>query len=208
MIQNSPGPVIPQRYIDALAGRDPLELSSKAPKRVKRLIEGLSNKELEWRPAPGKWSIKEVLAHLADGEVVLGARIRMVAAMDRPTIVGYDQDAFVARLGVDQVSAEQYFDEWRAVREVNTALVSRLPRESFSKVGMHTERGEESLGAMVQMYAGHDVIHEQQIAELVAGYKADRKARHAAKAAQKEQKKLAARHAEASKKKRKKSKAK
>ncbi|MEO6710663.1 MAG: DinB family protein, partial [Planctomycetota bacterium] len=113
MIQIPPGPVVPQRYLDAVGGRDPIEMSSKAPKRLRHLIEGLSTKELEWQPAPGKWSIKQILAHLADGEVVSGARMRFVAAMDRPTITGYDQDAFVANLGVDALTAEEWLDAFR-----------------------------------------------------------------------------------------------
>jgi len=108
MIQTQAGPVVPQRYVDAVAGRDPIALAARAPKRLRRLVEGLSSKELAWQPAPGKWSIQQILAHLADGEVMVGSRLRMVAAMDRPTIVGYDQDAFVANLGVEQMSPEEF----------------------------------------------------------------------------------------------------
>ncbi len=180
MIQAQPGPVVPQRYLDAIAGRDPIEMSSKAPKRLRHLIDGLSTKELEWRPAPGKWSIKEILAHLADGEVMIGSRLRLVAAMERPTIIGYNQDEFIANLCVDQLSAEEWLDAFRSMRALNVALLSRLPKKSFSRIGMHSERGEESLGHMVFLYAGHDVVHERQIASLLLAYKADRKARHEA----------------------------
>ena len=189
MIQAQPGPVIPQRYLDAIGNRDPIESAAKASKRFRHLIEGLSVKELEWHPAPGKWSIKQILAHMADGEVMIGSRLRLVAAMDRPTIVGYDQDAFVANLCVDDLTAEQWLEAFRSMRALNVALLSRLPKDSFNRIGVHTERGEESLSQMVFMYAGHDIIHEQQIAAQVLAYKADRKARHAAEAL--------ARHAEA-----------
>lgn len=182
MIQNRPGPVIPQRYLDAIAGRDPIEMSSKAPKRLRHLIEGCSRKELEWQPAPDKWSIRQVLAHLADGEVMIGSRLRLVAAMDRPTIVGYDQDAFVGRLGLEHLSAEQWLEAFRDMRRLNVALLTRLPSNVFERIGVHTERGEESLGAMISMYAGHDLIHERQIADLILAHKADRKARRAAEA--------------------------
>lgn len=183
MIQQQPGPVIPQRYLDAIGKRDPIESAAKAPKRLRHLVEGLSEKELEWRPAEGKWSIKQILAHLADGEVMIGSRLRLVAAMDRPTIVGYDQDAFVANLCVDDLSAEQWLDAFRSMRALNIALLTRLPKEAFARVGLHTERGEESLSQMVFMYAGHDLIHERQIAAQLQAYKADRKARHAAQEA-------------------------
>lgn len=179
MQATTPGPVVPQRYVDSVGKRDPLELMSKAPKRFKRLLEGRTEKELEWRPAPGKWSIKEVLAHLADGEFMIGSRLRFVAAMDRPTIVGYDQDAFVARLGTESRTAEECLEEYRQLRAINVALLARLPKEAFSRVGVHTERGEESLGHMVRLYAGHDVVHEEQIARQLSEHKAHKKARRA-----------------------------
>ncbi len=183
MIQTQPGPVVPQRYLDAIQGRDPIEMSSKAPKRLKHLIDGLSSKELEWRSAPQKWSIKQILAHLADGEVMIGSRLRLVAAMDRPTIVGYDQDAFVANLGVDQLSAEEWLDAFRSMRALNVALLSRISKGAFERIGVHTERGDESLGHMIFLYAGHDIIHERQIASMLLEYKADRKTRRSAAAA-------------------------
>jgi hypothetical protein len=200
MIQIQPGPVVPQRYLDAVAGRDPLELSSKAHKRLRHLIQGLSTKELEWQPAPGKWSIRQVLAHLADGEVVNGARLRFVAAMDRPPLTGYDQDAFVANLCVDALSAEEWLDAFRNMRALNLALLSRLPKEAFAKVGVHSERGEESLGHMVFLYAGHDIVHERQIAELVQAYASERKSRHAAERAQRDADELAKARKKAEKK--------
>jgi uncharacterized damage-inducible protein DinB len=183
MNQLQPGPVIPQRYLDAIGKRDPIESAAKAPKRFRHLVDGLSEKELEWRPAEGKWSIKQILAHMADGEVMIGSRLRLVAAMDRPTIVGYDQDAFVANLCVDDLSAEQWLDAFRSMRALNISLLTRLPKEAFARIGLHTERGEESLSQMVFLYAGHDLIHERQIAAQLQDYKADRKARHAAQEA-------------------------
>jgi uncharacterized damage-inducible protein DinB len=200
MIQTQPGPVVLQRYLDAVAGRDPLELSSKAPKRLRHLIEGLSNKELEWRPGPGKWSIKQILAHLADGEVINGSRLRFVAGMDRPTIIGYDQDAFAANLCVDKLSAEEWLDAFRAMRALNISLLSRLPKEAFARIGVHSERGEESLGHMVFLYAGHDLVHERQIASLLLAYKADRKERHAAEQRERDAKELAKAQKKAAKK--------
>jgi hypothetical protein len=182
MIQKQPGPVIPQRYLDAIGKSDPIESAAKSPKRLRRLIEGVSTKESEWQPAPGKWSIQQILAHLADGEVMIGSRLRLVAAMDRPTIVGYDQDAFVGNLNVDALSAEDWLRAFKSMRALNIALLSRLPQEAFGRIGLHTERGEESLAQMVFMYAGHDLIHEKQIAEQRLAYKQARKARRKAQA--------------------------
>lgn len=166
MAAGKPGPVVPQRYVDALAGDDPVLAMDGAPKRFARLLAGLTESQLAIRPAPGKWSMKEILAHLADGEVILGSRIRFAAAMDRPPIHGYDQDAFVENLGVGKAKAKELLDAWAAVRKVNVALLRRLPPAAFEKVAIHSERGEESVRAMVVMYAGHDRIHEAQLETL------------------------------------------
>lgn len=166
MAAGKPGPVVPQRYVDALAGDDPVDAMDGAPKRFARLLAGLTESQLAIRPAPGKWSMKEILAHLADGEVILGSRIRFAAAMDRPPIHGYDQDAFVDNLGTEKAKAKELLDAYAAVRKVNVALLRRLPPAAFEKVGIHSERGAESVRAMVVMYAGHDRIHEAQVETL------------------------------------------
>jgi hypothetical protein len=174
-----PGPVIPQRYLDALGKRDPIESQRKAPRRVKKLINGLSEKELAARPIDGKWSIKEVLAHLADGEVILGSRVRMVAAQDRPVLIGYDQDAFVANLGIERTSSAELLAAFKAARAVNVALLERLAQDRFARIGLHSERGEESIETMIRMYAGHDRIHEDQIARLKEALRASKANRRA-----------------------------
>jgi hypothetical protein len=164
----SPAPQA-DRYREALGGRDPLESLRKAPKRIKRLLKGVPEEDLERRPEPGAWSVKQVLAHLADGEVVLGSRIRFVAAMDRPPLPGYDQEAFVARLAVDCASCEELLEDFAAVRRANVRLLRRLPPESYARVGLHSERGEESIESMLVTYAGHDRIHEAQIERILDG---------------------------------------
>ncbi|HSB36069.1 MAG TPA: DinB family protein, partial [Thermoanaerobaculia bacterium] len=119
--------------------------------------------------APGKWSIKEIIAHLADGEVILGSRYRFIAAHDRPTIQGYDQDAFAARLGPLNAKAADLIDDFAMVRAANLGLLERLPEEAWDRVGLHSERGEESIRKLVYMYAGHDRHHVAQIETIRTG---------------------------------------
>ncbi len=182
MATGSPGPVIPERYVQALGGKDPLDSMRKAPKRLRKLVKGLSEKDLARRVESGKWSIKQVMAHLADGEVMLGSRYRLVAAMDRPALLGYDQDAFVERLAIEKASGKHLLQDFAGARQANVRLLRRLPREAFERIGLHSERGEESLQAMLQLYAGHDRIHEQQIERLRGKLEGARKERKAAKA--------------------------
>lgn len=163
------GPVIPQRYLEALGKDDPLEAMAEAPDRLRRLVAGLTEAQLAKRPAPGKWSIKEIVAHLADGEVVLGWRYRVVVAHDRPPIQGYDQDRFVEKLGVSRTTGQELLDDFAMARAVNLGLLSRLAESDFDRAGLHSERGEETVRSMVAMYAGHDRIHLAQVETIRVG---------------------------------------
>lgn len=169
MAAGSPGPVVPDRYLEALGGDDALCSMAEAPDRLRRLVRGLTEKQLATKPAPGKWSIKEIVAHLADSEVVLGSRYRFIAAMDRPPLPGFDQDAFVANLGVGKAATADLLDDFAMARAVNIGLLERVGESAWSRVGVHAERGEESLGDLVTMYAGHDRIHLSQIETIRTG---------------------------------------
>jgi hypothetical protein len=166
---SQPGPVVPERDPAALGGDDALASMAEAPGRLRRLVRGLTEKQLATRPATGKWSIREIVAHLADTEVVLGSRYRFIAAMDRPPLPGYDQDAFVANLGVSRAKTADLLDDFAMARAVNLGLLERVGEEAWDRVGLHAERGEESLGLLVTMYAGHDRIHLSQVETIRTG---------------------------------------
>lgn len=188
MVKGKPGSVIPSRYAEALGSDDPIEVMATSPDRLRKLLAGLKEKELSKAPAPGKWSIKQIVSHLADGEVILGARYRMIAAHDRPPLAGYDQDAFVEFLGALNARTVDLVDDFAMARAVNLGLLDRLPPESFMRVGIHSERGEESLLAMVAMYAGHDRIHLAQIETIRTGLFPKRAKKAARKAADEDKK--------------------
>ncbi len=169
MAAGQPGPVVPERYARALGTDDPFEVMASTPDRLRRLLRGLTERQLSRKPAPGKWSIKEIVAHLADGEVILGSRYRFVAAHDRPPLPGTDQDAFVEKLGPLNAKTADLLDDFAMARAVNLGLFDRLPPEAFARVGIHSERGEESLLSMISMYAGHDRHHVAQIETIITG---------------------------------------
>jgi hypothetical protein len=169
MPAESPGPAVDSRYAAALGDDDPVSVMAQTPDRVRRLIRGLTERQLETKPAPGKWCIKEIIAHLADGEVILGSRYRFIGAHDRPPLPGYDQNAFVERLGPMNVKAADLADDLAMARAVNLGLLDRLPEEAWDRVGVHAERGEESIRSLVAMYAGHDRIHLAQIETIRTG---------------------------------------
>jgi len=163
------GPVIPDRYRDAIGEDDPYLAMFEAPQKLRKLLKGLTEKQLSRRPAPGKWSIKEIVAHLADGEVVLGSRYRFIAAHEKPAIQGYDQDLFVEMLGVENATTEDLLDDFEMARMVNIGLLTRLPDEAFARVGVHSERGEETIDTIVTLYAGHDRVHLAQVETIRTG---------------------------------------
>ncbi len=169
MAASAPGPVEPSRYEAALGNDDPVAAMAETPDLVRKLLRGLSERQLRARPAPGKWCIQEIVAHLADGEVILGSRYRFIAAHDRPPLMGYDQDAFVERLGPLNGKAVDLADDFAMARAVNLGLLERLPEEAWDRVGLHAERGEESIRSLVAMYAGHDRIHLSQIETIRTG---------------------------------------
>jgi hypothetical protein len=169
MARGAPAPVVPSRYAAALGDDDPVAVMAETPDLVRKLLRGLSQRQLRARPAPGKWSIQEIVAHLADGEVILGSRYRFIAAHDRAPLMGYDQDAFVERLGPLNASAADLADDFAMARAVNLGLLERLPEEAWDRIGLHAERGEESIRDMVAMYAGHDRIHLGQIETIRTG---------------------------------------
>jgi len=154
-------------YLEALAGRDPLVIQGQAPRRLQKLMQGLSESQLSRRPAPGKWSIKEVIGHLADHEVVYGFRLRCVAALERPQLAGYDENLFVTNLAVAAARTRDLFEAYAAARKANHALVLRLQKKAgpklFERIGLHAERGPESFQVIVTRNAGHDVLHERQV---------------------------------------------
>ena len=163
------GPVVSDQYAGVLGGDDPLAAMAEAPDRLRKLLRGLTERQLSRRPAPGKWCIKEIVAHLADGEVILGSRYRFVAAHERPVLPGYDQDAFARKLGPLNAKTVDLLDDFAMARAVNLGLLERLPAGAWRRIGLHAERGEESIRSMVAMYAGHDRHHLAQIATLITG---------------------------------------
>ncbi|MCY2961537.1 MAG: DinB family protein [Planctomycetota bacterium] len=183
-----PKPNVPERYVKALDSADPLHVLRKTPKRLRKLLKGAKPKELSWKADPATWSVHEVIGHLADNEFVFGSRVRFIAAEDRPLLPAYDEKRFLANLGIDRSSLEDLFDVWVAARAANVHLLDRLPENAWSRIGVHSERGELSLMQIVVGGAGHDRVHEEQIERTIARARAARRdakerEREAAKAA-------------------------
>jgi uncharacterized damage-inducible protein DinB len=152
--------------LELLGARNPIEVLQNTVSDLKQFRDGLSTEQVTQPEAPGKWSIRHVLQHLADSELVWGYRLRMVLAHDRPRLTGYDQDLWAKRLGYDEASADQALEDFGVLRLTNLRLLTRASNEDLKRVGVHAERGEESVEHMIRLYAGHDLLHLEQLARI------------------------------------------
>lgn len=146
-----------------LGDRQPIAVLREMPLALPRAIEGLSTQQLRQPEQPGKWSIGQILQHLADSDVVWAWRMRLILAQDRPQLTGYDQDVWAERLNYDQEDPSEALELFSVLRRANLRIVERASPADLKKVGVHVERGEESLEHLLRLYAGHDLMHLHQI---------------------------------------------
>jgi hypothetical protein len=157
-----------QRIQGKLAGQDPLKVQSTTAKKLARLIKGATPAKLRKRPAPDKWSVTEILAHLADVEIAVSWRIRAILGAPGTPVQAFDQDAWVAAGHYAKRDARRSLEQFRVLRETNLGLYKMLSPEQWKHYGMHAERGEESVERIVQMLAGHDINHLEQVEHILA----------------------------------------
>jgi DinB superfamily len=160
-------PELRAQYAAAVLGlvgdRTPLEVLRGTPGAAARAIATLTPEKLRRPETPGKWSIAMVLRHLADTDVVWGWRMRLILAQDRPPITGFDQDLWADRLDYANTDPNESLETFAVLRRDNLRLIERATPEDLQRVGVHAERGEESAGYLVRLYAGHDLMHLNQI---------------------------------------------
>jgi hypothetical protein len=152
--------------LEALGSRDPLEVLESTPAAVGKAVSGLSP-SLEATPErEGKWSVRHVVQHLADSELVGAFRFRMILAHEAPELPGYDQDLWASRLRYEESDARAALADFTTLRRANLRLLRRATPEELLRVMHHSERGDESLGKTIPLYAGHDLVHLAQIRRI------------------------------------------
>jgi uncharacterized damage-inducible protein DinB len=159
-----------QQYINRILGyvegKDPLKVQKSTAKKMEKLIKPLSKKQIRRRPAPGKWSIAEILAHLADAEVVGSWRMRLILGADGTPIQAFDQDVWAKTFRYEGQDPKHSLKVFRVLRENNLSLLRSVPRKLWENHGLHSERGKETIAHIVRMFAGHDLNHLQQVEKI------------------------------------------
>ena len=165
----------PQQYIQRILakveGKESLRDHQDTPKKLQAAIKNLNKKQLAQRPEPNKWSIAEILAHLADAELVLSWRMRSVIGANGVTIQAFDQDVWAEIFGYAQRNPKTSLNLFRTLRENNVTMLKSLPKEKWENYGMHQERGKETIAHIVRMIAGHDLNHLAQVESIAKGNK-------------------------------------
>ena len=157
-----------RELLDLLGDRDPLDVLAHTPNNIEARLKGIDESVLSKRPGEGAWSVKEILGHLGDSEWVYGYRMRMMLSHDAPEIAGYDQDVMVAGMAHNDRPISMLLEELRRLRGLNLDLYMRTKGPAWERYGIHSERGEESVGLSIELLAGHDLRHCDQIERTLA----------------------------------------
>lgn len=162
-----------QKLFGYVSGSEPLTLLAAAPKKLAKLLKKVSAVKARKHPIPGKWSIAEIVSHIADTELVVGYRIRSILGAPGAQVIAFDQDAWVTALHYEKRDLKKDFELYRELRKANLALLKTLSPEQWKHHGMHNERGAENIETIVRMYAGHDLNHFEQIERILARKKSN-----------------------------------
>lgn len=153
--------------IGLLGERDPLGVLAELPGWLSRRTRGLDDERARRPEAPGKWSVVEVVAHLADAELVHAYRTRMIVAEQEPPLVGYDQDGWALEFHYATADLGATVSFLASLREWNLRYWRTLTPAQLARVGQHSERGPESAGLYLQLAAGHDLVHRRQLDRIL-----------------------------------------
>src|ERR1700726_2951227 len=143
-----------------------LERFRRGPEVLAMVLTGVCGDEEDFVPAPGKGSARQIIAHLADAELVGAHRFRQVIAEENPTLIAFDQDAWARNLDYARRKPKQSLETFRRIRAENYDLLKELPESAFDRAGNHTENGPVTLRSMLEGYSQHVESHARQLQEI------------------------------------------
>lgn len=145
-----------------------------APGAYAALLEELTPEEIDYQPAPGKWSARQVIAHVLDTEAHVYTRLRYAVAEPGRVITPFDQDAWAHTLGYSHADVAESVEAFRVLRDLNTRLLERLEPEQWQQIILHPERGHQTIEQLAELFDWHARVHIEQIERNRQAYAAQR----------------------------------
>lgn len=155
------------RFTTYTEGKDPVAMQRQSPQTIARLISGVPVANLKQPPSPGKWSITEILMHLAEDELTSCWRYRQMLEYDGPQLAGFNQELWAEWSDYKSWEPDQALAMFRLLREANLKMLSRLTPEQWERHGIHAERGKITVRELCRHMAAHDINHIEQIQRIL-----------------------------------------
>lgn len=160
-----------QQYTARLDGlvsdRDPRSVLADTPARLRALLTAASPRALTWTSSPDRWTVTQIVAHLADAEVAGSWRLRSVLARDGVAIQAYDQNAWASAFQYEKANVADSLTLFETLRAATLRVLDGVDPARLEHAGLHEERGRETVRHIMRMYAGHDLNHLAQIERLL-----------------------------------------
>lgn len=143
-----------------------LETFAKGYDALVASLEGVAKEDLTFQRAPEKWSIQEIVIHVADTELGVASRVKQIVSEERPVIQPSDQDLWATHLHYQLQDLSLALEQFRAVRAATIPLLEHLPAQAWERVGVHPTRGSMTVLQLVDLYGTHVMKHVAQIEEI------------------------------------------
>jgi uncharacterized damage-inducible protein DinB len=155
------------RIASYVTGKDPMAVQRETPHALAQLLSGVPDNKLRERPQPERWSIAEVLAHLADAEIGASWRYRQMIEQSGCALSPYNQELWNELGDYRSTRPADSLELFRLLRESNLRMFDRLTPEQWERYGMHAERGKMSVRELALQIAGHDLNHLEQVRKIL-----------------------------------------
>ena len=157
------------RFASYVAGKDVLAMQREAPRTLARLIENVPEERLKAKPAPGKWSVTEIIAHMAEDELISSWRYRQRIEHDTPELRDFDQDLWATLGDYAAWQSGEALEMFRLLREANLRMFAKLTPAQWERTGIHAERGKITVRGQCTHMAAHDINHIEQVQRILGG---------------------------------------
>ena len=156
-----------RRILGHVEGKDARAVLETTGARLRAIVDNTPAATLRRQPAPGRWSVTQIIAHLADAEIVASWRLRMILSHNGTPIQAFDQDDWAKHLAYESADPRESVELFEVTRTANLRLLDRVDPRLHENYGMHSERGKETISHLIRLYAGHDLNHLGQIERIV-----------------------------------------